>query len=398
MGGEGESVSAELPGGREADRLTDRERETLTGLVREGVPANTRKALATSLRYLAAWSELAGEGSLAWPAPPALIHRFLAHHLGPEGVPEEIHDGLVRLGLARVRRPSRATIEQRLAMWAMAHRLRSLPNPFDDPKLALTVRLAKKGALERGVLSGRATPHSQTAITRDVLRRLLVPCQGRGLPELRDRALLLLAWGSGGRRRSEIGRLRGRDIERVPDDWAKAQGIPAPLLRLHLGRTKTRSAASRTAVDLAGRPAQAVLDWMATLGGLEPDEFLFCRLDRGRPEQPPPGATTGLSGSSIDRILKRRAGQAGLDPATVSAHGLRSGFMTQAALDNVPLTAAMAQATMSSVGTAARYYRRTGAGIGRVAALYEEPAMPSSAMPSSNDPSSNDEGPPAEPS
>jgi integrase len=47
---------------------------------------------------------------------------------------------------------------------------------------------------------------------------------------------------------------------------------------------------------------------------------------------------------------------AGLDPAEFSAHGLRSGFMTQAGRDGIPLVDAMRQSAHRSVQQASGYY------------------------------------------
>ncbi len=41
----------------------------------------------------------------------------------------------------------------------------------------------------------------------------------------------------------------------------------------------------------------------------------------------------GLTGHAIGRIVKARAGSAGLDATTIGAHSLRSGRLTQAARD-----------------------------------------------------------------
>ena len=71
---------------------------------------------------------------------------------------------------------------------------------------------------------------SQRAITRDILDRLLAACHGDGGPNSlvasRD-AALLVAFASGGRRRSEIAALR---VEQLSDD------PQSPALQVKLGR------------------------------------------------------------------------------------------------------------------------------------------------------------------
>jgi integrase len=63
-----------------------------------------------------------------------------------------------------------------------------------------------------------------------------------------------------------------------------------------------------------------------------------------------------LTPQSVNLILKKRCRMAGLDPADFSAHGLRSGFMTQAGRDGIPLVDAMRQSAHKSVQQAASYY------------------------------------------
>ena len=58
----------------------------------------------------------------------------------------------------------------------------------------------------------------------------------------------------------------------------------------------------------------------------------------------------------MNAILKRKAKAAGLDPDEISAHGLRSGYLTQAAKSGVPLEAAMLHWRHRSVQSAVRYY------------------------------------------
>ena len=60
---------------------------------------------------------------------------------------------------------------------------------------------------------------------------------------------------------------------------------------------------------------------------------------------------------------------AGLDVREFSAHGLRSGFMTEAARQGVALPEAMAQSQHPSVQQAARYYNHVERQMGRAARL-----------------------------
>ncbi|MGO8528727.1 integrase, partial [Rhizobium ruizarguesonis] len=58
--------------------------------------------------------------------------------------------------------------------------------------------------------------NSAKAVTGDVLARLLATCATDSLLDLRDRAILMVAFASGGRRRSEIAGLRREQLTVEP--------------------------------------------------------------------------------------------------------------------------------------------------------------------------------------
>src|SRR4051794_7224155 len=114
---------------------------------------------------------------------------------------------------------------------------------------------------------------SERPVTRDVLDQLLATCAAGRPSDLRDRVLLLVAFASGGRRRSEAAALRVADLierEPVPADPKAPDGPTLPALSLRLGRTKTASAEQDERVLLIGRPVEALRTW----------------LDAGHPEGP----------------------------------------------------------------------------------------------------------------
>ena len=63
-----------------------------------------------------------------------------------------------------------------------------------------------------------------------------------------------------------------------------------------------------------------------------------------------------LGPEGIRAVIRHRLELAGYPPDFASAHGLRSGFLTQAALDGAPLPAAMALSLHRSPAQAQRYY------------------------------------------
>ncbi len=102
---------------------------------------------------------------------------------------------------------------------------------------------------------------SVKAVTADILSKLLATCRSDSLRDRRDRAILMVAFASGGRRRSEIAGLRLEQLqaeEPIPVDGAP----PLPSLSIHLGRTKTSRADNDEVVYLSGRPVDALNVWL----------------------------------------------------------------------------------------------------------------------------------------
>ncbi|QGM99976.1 tyrosine-type recombinase/integrase [Methylocystis parvus] len=354
---------------RLADALDPAEIDTLAHLAKAGTGANSLRALASDLAYLEAWSRAATGAPLAWPASEASILRFIAHHLWDEGereknsdhgMPKVVAEALRIDGRLRASGPhAPATVRRRLALWSTLHRWQGVEGPFSSPSIRNALRLAIRAAdRPRGRKSAQA-------ITRDVLDQLLATC-GRGRAvDLRDRALLLLAFGSGGRRRSEIARLRVDDIderEPVPADPSAPDGLVLPVLALRLRRTKTASAESGESALVVGRPVEALRAWLefSKIDGGP----VFRRIDRW-------GAigAAALDPQSVNAVIKSRCAAADLDPKQFSAHGLRSGYLTQAAREGVPLPEAMQQSQHRSLQQAARYYNEAQIARGRAARL-----------------------------
>jgi integrase len=276
-------------------------------------------------------------------------------------MPAEVEAGLRAQGLLRVDGPHAPdTVRRRLTSWSILTRWRGLEGSFSDPSLKSALRLAVRAA---------ARPRqrkSKKAVTGDVLAKLLAACAGDRLVDVRDRALLLTAFASGGRRRSEVANLRTEDLideESVRTDPTDANSPPLPCLTIHLGRTKTTTADDDEHVVLIGRPVTALKQWL-TEAGIESGP-VFRKIDQwGNVDR------RGLTPQSVNLILKTRVKQAGLDPAAFSAHGLRSGYLTEAANRGIPLPEAMQQSLHKSVTQAASYYNNADRKNGRAARLF----------------------------
>ncbi|MGO4570208.1 tyrosine-type recombinase/integrase [Rhizobium sp. 2YAF20] len=350
-----DTIAAVLPIDRRdklAELLIDQDIETLRHLVNAGMGDNTLRALTSDLGYLEAWSQAATGGPLPWPAPEALLLNFVAHHLwdprqretDPDhGMPSVVEEALRHGGFLRSTGPHAPdTVRRRLANWSTLTKWRGLEGAFASPALKSAIRLAVR-AVPR-----QRRRKSAKAVTGDVLSKLLATCESGSPRDLRDRAILMVGFASGGRRRSEIADLRREQLT-AEAPVASEGGILLPSLSIHLGRTKNSGTSQDEVVYLTGRPVDALNAWLAA-AKIESGS-VFRAIDRwGNVSRRP------LDPKSVNDIVKQRAALAGLDSGEFSAHGIRSGYLTEAANQGVPLQEAMEQSRHRSVQQASEYY------------------------------------------
>ena len=97
---------------------------------------------------------------------------------------------------ARRGAPALNTLVHRIAVLSKAHQLAKAPNPCADPLVRELLAQTRRAYAKRG-----ARPRKQRALTKDPLQAVLATCDDT-LRGKRDRALLLFAWATGGRRRA----------------------------------------------------------------------------------------------------------------------------------------------------------------------------------------------------
>ena len=122
-----------------------------------------------------------------------------------------------------------------------------------------------------------------------------------------------------------------------------------PCLSIRLGTTKTENADEETRVLLIGKPAEALNYWLRAANITE--GAVFRGLGKWGHLQARP-----LTPKAVNDIIKRRCRLARLDPTEFSAHGLRSGYITEAALQGISLLEIMQQTTHKSVKQLTRYF------------------------------------------
>lgn len=321
-------------------QLSPADEAALTDLYRRGTPPNTLRAWERDLAYVAAWKAARFGTPLAWPEEERVALRFVLDHAqdltdrpGPErdAALELMSIGL-RVSLAC---PAPATLDRRIASWQAFHRMRNLASPFASP----LVQQARQKA-RRANARPRA-PKSAKPVTRNLLNALLATCDAshRGI---RDRAMLMLAFASGGRRRSEVTGLEVEDIG-LQDFAAKG------LVWVRLVQTKTTRKDQAPQLPLKGRAARAVVHWLEVTGITTGPLFRpVSKSDRPLSRR--------LAPDALRVILRHRLALAGLPADHATPHGLRAGFLTQAALDGAPLAAAMQLSLHRSPIQAQKYY------------------------------------------
>jgi integrase len=274
---------------------------------------NTRRSYARAWEQ---WSTYAHEhGACTLPASPLIIAAYLAH-LDAEGL-------------------GTSTIDVALAAIVDRHRAARLPLPTNDPAVR---------DVRAGIRARRGTRPKCKAALRPFDLQEMVSALPPDLSGMRDRALLLVGFGSA-LRRSELSALR---VEHVA--W-HARGVA-----LLVARSKTDQQGEGVEVPIHAAPGplcpvDALRVWLDAAGITSGP--VFRSVSRwGR-------IGDGLTGKHIAEIVKRAARRIGHDVRDIGAHSLRAGFATTAASVGANL-AEIARITRHESDSMVRRYIRAG--------------------------------------
>ncbi|MEJ8850158.1 site-specific integrase [Variovorax rhizosphaerae] len=363
----------------EPARLTQTAEAAARALLREGESANTRASYASAMRYWCAWFAARYGHALQLPVPVPVVIQFIVDHAARKAdtiddesvddsddvtnaapakpaaksaakskstanlksalvneLPPEIDQALVDNGYkGKLGVPALNTLVHRVAVLSKAHQLAKESNPCADALVRELLGRTRRAYAQRG-----ARPHKQRALTKDPLQLVLATCD-ETLRGKRDRALLLFAWASGGRRRSEVAGATLENLRRVD---AKSYVY-----------TLTHSKTNQTGQDrpedikpLIGTAALAMQAWLAASGIKE--GALFRRIRKGGHLGEP------LAPAAVRDIVKERCALAGVE-GEFSAHSLRAGFVTEAGKQAMSLPETMAMTGHHSVATVMGYFR-----------------------------------------
>lgn len=322
--------------------LSDVTRRAVEDLLREGESKNTMASYKSALRYWAAWYGIRYGGQIQLPVPSPCVLQFIVDHAERttdkglvSELPALIDQTLVQAGYkGKLGALAPNTLVHRIAVLSKAHQVRELKNPCQDPTVRELLSRTRKAYAKRGAL-----PQKKEALTKGPLQAILATCDD-SLRGKRDRALLLFAWASGGRRRSEVTGADMQFLKPIPEGFV-----------YNLVYSKTNQAGMDLPdhnKPLLGTAAAALAAWLQATGIVTGAIFRNVRKGGHLGE--------ALSPAAVRTIVKERCALAGLD-GDFSAHSLRSGFVTEAGRQQVPLADAMAMTGHHSVATAMGYFR-----------------------------------------
>jgi integrase len=329
----------------EPEALSEVTQRAVEDLLREGKSKNTLISYRSALRYWAAWFGARYGRQIQLPVPTACVLQFVVDHADrttdkglAHELPIEIDQALVKSGFkGKLGALAHNTLIHRIAVLSKAHQIGEFKNPCHDPKVRELLSRTRKAYAKRGAL-----PRKKDALTKEPLQAILQTCDDSVIG-IRDRALILFAWSSGGRRRSEVA---SADMQ-----FLKRTGPDAYLYNLAFSKTNQAGAErAENHKPIFGLAAQALSAWL-TVSHIT-SGAIFRRVRKGG------HIGEALSPAAVKDIVKKRCLLAGID-GNYAAHSLRSGFVTEAGLQNVPLAQTMAMTGHHSVSTVLGYFRIT---------------------------------------
>lgn len=265
---------------------------------------NTKKAYASDIAYIKQWA-LITFGDFSFPMTEDAVLLFITDHMqGMEETKEkQLMSPLLTNGYkAKLGLHSLATVRRRLFALTAHHKESSYEDPCSGKKVKCLIH---------AISTTEKKTTQRNAITGDMLEKLLAVCDDN-IKGMRDKAILLLAWTNGGRRRCEIVAAKVEHLTNLGNDF---------LLRIPTLHSEEDNAID---VSVTGRAAQALRDWMA-IAAIKQGAIFRSVNKRGKISD------NSLSPIDVNRVVKNCCKAAGFNEKQFSAHSLRLGFLIQEA-------------------------------------------------------------------
>lgn len=318
-GGEGRAAASNVNKRRAQQQVTAPAELSIEELLEEAqrtaiesIPPNTRRAYATDWNHFRNWCQKRSRGPL--PASPETFAAYLT---------------------ALSRTHAVATLRRRVTTVGKIHRTAGKPDPTED---------ARVKQLWRGILRsrGEAQRGKKPLLVSDL--RKIIDALPKTLQGDRDRAILLLGF-AGGLRRHELIALDVEDLEEVEEG-----------LVINLRRSKTDQTGKGVKKGIPfgqGRktcPVRALVTWLRAAEIYEGAVFrAVTKHDSARRQR--------LTSQSVALVVKNALRLIGKRPKDYSAHSLRSGLVTAAALGGADERTIMKHTGHKSVLMVRRYMR-----------------------------------------
>jgi site-specific recombinase XerD len=235
------------------------------------------------------------------------IRHWLANGGTLPAVPAQIVEYLARFA----EKLSISTLERRLIAIHQAHKEISQPSPARD----MAVRSTMQGIRRT---HGKRKKQARPLLKDDLLEALVLIDRQKPVKAARDRALLLLGF-AGAFRRSELVAIRVEDIKHVDS------GVEVFLPQSKTDQQREGDTKFIPCANGVRCPVAALAEWLA-VSGIETG-YVFRGVDRHDNI-----SDTALTPQSVRLVVKKSVERVGGDKNAVSAHSLRAGYITQAAM------------------------------------------------------------------
>ena len=335
----------------------------------EVVPANTRRAYELDLACFASWCTR--KGLRPMPAEPRAIRAYLFELAEKGRAAEDLPKGRPKgpLGYSGLIRA--------LAAICRSHQKSGHTSPWKDPLIIET-----RDTLAR--LKGTAPKKQKRdlgATGEEALLFRVCDLISDDLRGVRDRAMILVGWQGGGRRRSEIADARAEDFTviegglrwRIPKSKADQTG-------------KGLVVALTPVADTRYCAVHSLRRWLAVSKIERGPVFRGVDMMTGKI------MAEGLAPEGVARRIQHYVKQLGLNPSDFGGHSLRSGFVTTAYKLGRKVPDIMESTGHHSTREVLGYVRRAGLVEESAARGLTDEALARRAPSSETSPAAEDEG------
>lgn len=300
------------PGQRSTEAITSAVNRAEAYARASKAPA-TRRAYATDWRDFEEWCRSKGLPSL--PAAPETVALYLAD-------------------IAATHRP--ATLSRRMAAIAAAHKACGYESP-------VSMRHGAVASVWHGIRRTHSVARSaKNPVLVEDLRGMVRKLRP-GIIGTRDRALLLVGF-AGAFRRSELVALDSADLQFTSD------GLVVTLRR---SKTDQEGEGRKVGIPYGSNPdtcpVRSMKAWLEA-AAIESGPAFRSVTRHGK-------VGSRMSGYAVALVVKRYAGELGLEPRDYSGHSLRAGLATSAAIAGASERAIMNQTGHRSAAMVRRYIR-----------------------------------------